>query len=80
MSDEFDCADCGMCDNCIARTKTHFEEMERREKIESINSNLCAISNCPQCGAQCDHKEAHEGQHHCINCGCRWWDDDEDEE
>jgi len=26
-----DCMDCGMCDNCIARTRAFFEEMEENE-------------------------------------------------
>ena len=26
-SDDEDCMDCGMCDDCITRTKAHFEEM-----------------------------------------------------
>jgi hypothetical protein len=30
-SADFDCMDCGMCDNCIARTRAFFEEMEENE-------------------------------------------------
>lgn len=38
--------------------------------------NLCDESSCPACGAPCDRKVDHEGQHSCINCGCRWWDEE----
>ncbi len=33
---------------------------------------LCPDSLCPMCGGPCDRYTDHEGQHHCINCGCRW--------
>ena len=40
-------------------------------------SQLCEESTCPNCGAQCDRRIDHEGQHHCINCGCRWYVEEE---
>jgi hypothetical protein len=40
---------------------------------------LCDESLCPNCGAQCDRKIDHEGQHHCINCGCMWTEESEDD-
>lgn len=33
---------------------------------------LCNEDYCPQCGAPCERLLDHEGQHKCINCGCRW--------
>jgi hypothetical protein len=38
---------------------------------------LCNESLCPNCGAQCDRHMDHEGQHCCINCGCRWSDEED---
>lgn len=35
---------------------------------------------CVACGAPCQNWLDHEGQHTCINCGTRWWDDAEDED
>lgn len=42
-----------------------------------MSDSLCPDSSCPQCGAPCDRHVDHEGQHHCINCGCRWTDEEE---
>ena len=33
--DEDDCMNCGMCDSCIARTKAHFEEMDKERELYS---------------------------------------------
>lgn len=44
--------------------------------IAGNGASLCDASLCPMCGAQCDRKIDHEGQHHCINCGCRWTEED----
>lgn len=30
--EEDDCMDCGMCDNCIERTRAYFEEQECSQK------------------------------------------------
>lgn len=41
-------------------------------------SALCG-DECPVCGAPCDRRidddGEHVGQHHCINCGTKWWND-----
>jgi hypothetical protein len=37
---------------------------------------MCGESYCPACGAQCQKREDHEGQHDCINCGTKWSDEE----
>jgi uncharacterized Zn finger protein (UPF0148 family) len=45
------------------------------------DDRLCIDDRCPACGAPCQRRQDHDGQHECINCGTRWWtDEDEDEE
>lgn len=41
--------------------------------MSSSYLDLCADDICPQCNAPCDQVADHQGQHHCINCGCQWW-------
>lgn len=43
-------------------------------------SALCDESNCPACGAQCERHIDHDGPHKCINCGCTWYSEEDDEE
>lgn len=39
-------------------------------------TQLCSDSYCPACGAQCQKRIDHLGQHDCINCGTKWSDDE----
>lgn len=32
---------------------------------------------CPACAAPCERHIDHEGQCKCINCGCRWHEDED---
>jgi uncharacterized Zn finger protein (UPF0148 family) len=40
-----------------------------------FHDELCRDSYCPACGAPCQNNQDHDGQHHCINCGTKWWDE-----
>lgn len=41
---------------------------------------LCNESFCPACGAPCQKRQDHVGQHDCINCGTKWSGEMFDEE
>lgn len=47
---------------------------------EEDRQAICVSHYCVACGAPCERRQDHEGQHTCINCGTRWWDDAEDDE
>jgi hypothetical protein len=66
-------------DTCDGPTGTSgFICRDCAEEMGDPPMRMCS-QNCPSCGAPCERNSPHGGQCNCINCGTKWYGEEETE-